>query len=249
MREARFEGKAALVTGAGSGLGRATAVKLAAEGALVHGFDVSAEGLAETGEQIGAAFAGQVGSVADRAACAAAVAAVVEAVGHLDVVVNSAGVIRMAEFTDIDPADWDRMMGINVTGTFNVCQAAVPMLLESGGNIVNIASVAGVIGQAYTVAYSASKGAVIQLTRAIAVEYAKTNLRVNAVAPGGIDTPLNLDLGMTEAMDFDFIARYAGHRGLAEAAEIADVVAFVASDEAKWLNGAIVSCDGGVSAG
>ena len=141
------------------------------------------------------------------------------------------------------------MLGVNVSGVFWCCQAAIPHLLETHGNIVNIASNAGLMGQAYTVAYSATKGAVVNMTRALAMEFIKQPIRINAIAPGGVDTAMTRNYSMPEDLDFSLMQRYIGFRDMADPAELANVIAFVASDEASRIHGAIIPVDGGLTAG
>jgi NAD(P)-dependent dehydrogenase (short-subunit alcohol dehydrogenase family) len=248
----RFEGRVALVTGAASGVGRATALRFASEGASVFGLDVDVEGLAKTGAEAHAA-GGRVCTgrfdVSRPAACHEAVAACIAEFGRLDALANVAGVSRFHLFEELDEAQWDFVLDVNLKGTAFMCQAALPHLVVSGGAIVNVASVAGLIGQAYTVAYCASKGGVVQLTRALAMEYVKNGVRVNAVAPGGIDTPMNEKLQFPDGMDWELVKPYTGRRGMCQPEEIAGAIAYLASDEAKFAHGSIFSIDGGVAAG
>ena len=181
----RFSGKVALVTGAASGIGRAIVLRLAEEGAEVFGHDIDGDGLEETAKLVGDAGGSmrrRQGDCSSRAECRGTVEECVGAYGRLDVLGNVAGIGHGEHFTDVSEEQYRRMMGVNVDGYFFTAQAALPHLLDSGGNIVNIASCAGLIGQAYTVVYCMTKGAVVQLTRALAMEYAKTPLRVNAIA-------------------------------------------------------------------
>jgi meso-butanediol dehydrogenase / (S,S)-butanediol dehydrogenase / diacetyl reductase len=141
------------------------------------------------------------------------------------------------------------MMGVNVDACFFLAQAAIPHLLETEGNIVNIASNAGLMGQAYTVAYCMTKGAIVQLTKALAMEYAKTPLRVNAIAPGGVDTSLSRNFQMPSDVDFELMARYTGFRAMGASDDIAAMFALVASDEGRSIHGAILSVDRGITAG
>ncbi|HEX7095730.1 MAG TPA: SDR family oxidoreductase [Acidimicrobiales bacterium] len=250
--EGRFDGKVALLTGAGSGIGRATTLRLAAEGASVFAVDVNPTTLDETAalaKELGATISTHVADVSSRDACLGAVRACVESLGRLDVLGNIAGVARCHHVTDVTPEEWDLIMGVNVNGPFWLSQAAIPHLLESSGNIVNIASNAGLMGQAYTVPYCVSKGAIVQLTRALAMEYVKTSLRVNAIAPGGVETNLVQTFSIPSDVDFELMARYTGHRGMAKPEEIAALFAFVASDEARNIHGAILSTDSGLTAG
>ncbi|MGH0030265.1 MAG: SDR family NAD(P)-dependent oxidoreductase [Myxococcota bacterium] len=247
----RYEGKVALVTGAASGIGRETALRLAAEGAKVYGADIDEAGSKETAERVRAAGGEmQTGrhDLTSRDDCFAAVAAAVAAFDRLDVLCNVAGVSQFHHFEEMTEKDWDFMMGINLSGVAFMCQAAIPHLKERRGAIVNVASVAGLIGQGYTVAYCAAKGGVVMLTRALAGEYIKGELRVNAVAPGGVKTPLNTKLNFPEGMDWDLAKRYMGWRGLCEPEEIAAAIAYLGSDEARFVNGAVLSVDGGISA-
>ena len=189
----RFEGKSCVVTGAASGMGRATTLQLASEGAQVLALDVNAEGLAKTAgkaSEAGFKLETHVVDVTDADQAAIAIGIALERFGKLDVLCNIAGVGGTQPLESISVDDWRRVMAINVDALFYLCQAAMPHLIETGGNIVNIASNAGLRGQAYMLAYSTSKHAVIGLTRTLALEFAHQGVRVNAICPGGTETPL-----------------------------------------------------------
>ncbi len=176
-------------------------------------------------------------------------AAAVEQFGGLDVLGNVAGIARAEHFPEVEERAYRQMMGVNVDGCFFLAQAAIPHLLERNGNIVNIASNAGLMGQAYTVAYCMTKGAIVQFTRALAMEYAKAPLRVNAIAPGGVDTALSRNFEIPDGLDFELMGRYTGFRKMGSADDIAAMFALVASDEGRSIHGAILSVDRGITAG
>ncbi len=248
----RFEGKAAVVTGAASGIGRATAIRIASEGGSVYGVDIDAAGLKQTAD-IAAAGEGRVRTgvhdLSRRAGCHEAVEAAVSHFGRLDTLANVAGVSRFQVYTELTEEQWDFLMGVNLKGVAFTSQAAIPHLTDTAGSIVNVASVAGLIGQAYTVAYCASKGGVVQLTRALAMEYIHAGIRVNAVAPGGVDTPMNTSMEFPDGMDWKLVQPYAGRRGMCKPEDVASAIAYLASDEARCVHGEILSIDGGVHAG
>ncbi|MCY3578591.1 MAG: SDR family NAD(P)-dependent oxidoreductase [bacterium] len=247
----RFAGKVALITGAGSGIGQATAVRLAEEGAIAVGSDINAAGLEETAGMIGegADFRSAVSDVRSRDACHELVASVVAEHGRLDVLCNIAGVARGHRVGDVDQEVWDLIFGVNVEGVFWMSQAALPHLEQSSGCIVNMASNAGLMGQAYTVPYCASKGAVIQITKAMAMETTRTGVRINAIAPGGVETNLAVSFGFPDNPDMELMGRYMGMRGMSQADDIASAVAYLASDEAHRIHGAVLSIDAGLTAG
>lgn len=246
----RFANRVALITGAASGIGRAVTLRLAAEGASVVAADVDASGLAGTAE--GAVDApGAVEAVAldvtDREACFAAVESCVDAHGRLDVLGNVAGVLAGGHMTEIDEFTYRRLMAVNVDGPFFMCQAAIPHLLETSGSIVNMASNAGVQGVPFIVPYSMTKGALVSMTQSLAMEYIKTPLRVNAIAPAGTDTQLATSFELPETVDLELAARMMGYRGVNEPEEVAALFAFVASDEATGIHGAVLRIDRGVT--
>ncbi len=247
----RFSGKVAVVTGAGSGIGRATAMRLAGEGAMVIGSDIDAGGLESTVEMIGegAGFHPVISDVRSRDACHELVASAVADHGRLDVLCNIAGVARGHRVGDVDQEVWDLILRVNVEGVFWMSQAALPHLESSGGCIVNMASNAGLMGQAYTVPYCASKGAVVLMTKAMAMEAMRTGVRVNAVAPGGVETNLAASFGFPDRADMELMGRCMGFRGMAQADDIASAVAYLASDEAHRIHGAVLSIDAGLTAG
>lgn len=243
----RFTDKVALVTGAARGIGRATAVRLAQEGATVACVDIDEAGLADTVAAIpgGRAHALRA-DLGDPASVRAAVAATVEAHGHLDVLCNIGGILRSGHTHEYPLDEWNRVIAINLTGTFVACQAAIPHLLKRRGNIVNMASTAAVAGHPWMAAYSASKGGILSMTRALATEYVKQKIRVNAVLPGGIDTPMHGDFAIPDGGDMTILAKMTPMVRYVGPEYAASVVAFLASDDARYINGSAIRVDGGM---
>ena len=245
----RLKGRRALVTGAASGIGRASALRLASEGAAVFCADIAAQGAAQTAKEIeaagGVAACGSV-DVSDFASCQSIVAAAVEALDGLDTLCNIAGILRPGHTTEIDMGVWDQTVAINLSGTFYMCRAALPILLEGGGAIVNMASAAALQGVPYNAAYCASKAGVVGLTQSLAAEYARRGVRVNCICPGGVQTPMTAKGLPVENMDPALMARIVPLMPrVAQPEEIAALVAYLASDESGYMTGTAVKIDGG----
>jgi NAD(P)-dependent dehydrogenase (short-subunit alcohol dehydrogenase family) len=243
----RFVGRAALVTGGASGIGRATVLRLAGEGADVFAVDVNAESLAGVRDQsagLSGSVTVRVGDVSTEVGVKAMVADAVAHLGRLEVVANVAGVLSFSHTHELALEEWDRLLAVNLTGTFLVCREALPHLLAGRGCIVNLASTAAHKGQPWASAYAASKGGVLALTRALAVEYAAQGVRVNSISPGAIDTPITAAFHLPEGADISLINRVTpiGKFGTPEG--IAAAIAYVASDEASHMNGADLLIDG-----
>jgi NAD(P)-dependent dehydrogenase (short-subunit alcohol dehydrogenase family) len=247
----RFTGSTAIVTGAGSGLGRATAARIAAEGGAVACLDLVAVAVEQTAADIagttGRARAYQV-DVADPVSVRAAVAAAARDLGRPSVVVTCAGIGKFANTHEMPFEEWSRIIAVNLTGTFLVVQAALPYLLDGGGSIVTIASNAGLQGVPYGAAYCASKGGVVQLTRALAAEFLGRGVRANCVAPGGIKTPLQKSFfELPAGADPEVFKKLMTPLGRSLPEEVAALVAFIASEEGRYMSGAIVAMDGGLT--
>lgn len=250
-----FAGRSILVTGASSGLGAACVRRFAAAGGQVYAAARDQERLAEVAASC-ADLPGEVRfgylDVGVPASCREAVAAAVAAYGRLDVLVNNAGRHDFRITGEVTEEQWAGDLAVNLGGAFFCSQAAIPHLLAAqggGGNIVNVASVAGVVGEAYSAAYTAAKHGVVGLTKALAVEHLRSPIRVNCVCPGGMDTPQVHTIDIPEAADFDLIMRVSATRGFMSADSVAAVVAFLASDDAAAVHGSIQVVDHGHLAG
>jgi NAD(P)-dependent dehydrogenase (short-subunit alcohol dehydrogenase family) len=247
----RFDGKVVLITGAGSGIGRSTALLFGSEGARVACADIDAAAAKNTVAEIRAAGGAAVElicDVTDEESVDAMVAGCVEAFGGLQIAINVAGVAGFVDTQTHSTEVWRRFMAINLDGTFFTSRAALPQLLANEKSaIVNVASVAAMIGQPYCAAYCASKAAVVGLTRSMAIEFLPKGLRVNCVCPGGVNTPLVDKVTFPENFDQALLARLTLNNRMCEPEEVADSIAFLASDAAGSINGTSLAVDFGLS--
>ena len=252
MNKGEFAGKVVLVTGAASGLGRAASMRFAAEGAKLCLVDLNSDGLAETAAGITEAGGEAVihsADLGDPANCAKAVASAVAAFGRLDVLCNIAGILRFHALGDVTPEDWNKLFSANVTAAFFMIQAAMPHLIKTKGNVVNIVSTAAFVGQAYTAPYAATKAALLSLTKSLAMEFMHAPVRINALAPGGMMTEMVQNVEFPEDADQSLIARYIGIRPPSQPEDIVEPLIFLASDRARSVHGACYNADNGITSG
>jgi 2-hydroxycyclohexanecarboxyl-CoA dehydrogenase len=244
----KLDGKIAIVTGAGQGIGRGIAEKLAAEGATVVVTDVNETTAKDTADAVGNGAVGIRADVTSRESVEAMVAQVQRQFGRIDVLVNNAGWDKASPFVDSEPADWDRVIAINLYGVLHTCQAVLPIMAGQGsGSVVNLGSDAGRVGSSGEAVYSAAKGGVIAFTKAIAREVARHGVNANAVCPGPTDTALFASMGGDNPKLREALTKAIPFRRLAQPADLANVVAFLASDEASYVTGQTVSVSGGLT--
>lgn len=241
----RFEGKSVLVTGAASGIGRATAILFANEGARVTIADRDEEGLAATLDLIGSGHRIGVFDAADTASCRDLVETA--AADGLDALCNIAGMLDWGPSEDFGEDRFERLMRINLFGVFATCRAALPHLVRTKGCIVNMASTAGLTGIPYSVAYSASKHGVVGLTKSLSAEFAARGVRINAVCPGHVDTPMGNRPPPEGEIDWALVMRAAPklEHGICHPDDVANAVAYLASDAARKITGTTLVIDGG----
>lgn len=251
----RVQDRVCIVTGAGSGIGEASAIRLAEEGGKVVCADINGAAAEATAAKIiaaGGVANGYTIDISKSDQCDAIVADTVSKYGSVDVLVNNAGVNLPGVFHEVTNETIDRTLNVNVKGAMFLSRASIPHMLKTGrGSIVNMSSVNGLVSEPFLSVYSASKGAVVMLTRGIALDYAKTGIRCNAICPGWVDTPINyahadmlggIDHVYSTISSFQPIGRPGTPR------EIANLVLFLASDEASFITGSVISADGGMTA-
>jgi 2-hydroxycyclohexanecarboxyl-CoA dehydrogenase len=245
---ATLENKVAIVTGAGQGIGKAIAEKLAWHGATVVVTDVNEETVNQTAASIGGGAIGIRADVTSRASVNAMVDQVRRDLGRIDVLVNNAGWDKASPFVDSDPDDWDRVIQINLYGVLNTSKAVLPVMAEQGfGSVINLASDAGRVGSSGEAVYSAAKGAVIAFTKATAREMARHQVNANCVCPGPTDTALFASMGGDDPKLREALTKAIPMRRLAQPYDLANMVAFFASDEADYITGQTVSVSGGLT--
>lgn len=257
MSAGRVAGKVCIVTGAGSGIGRAIAIRLAEEGGRVLCADIDGEAAARTRQEIGDAAdktdaASTTTDVSKSDQVDAMVGMAVEKWGRVDVLVNNAGVNLPGVLHEVSDETIDRTLAVNVKGQIYGCRAVIPHMLRQGsGSIINVSSVNGLVSEPYLTVYSASKGASVMLTKGVALDYAKQGIRCNVICPGWVDTPINYAHaemlgGLRHVYDTIDSFQPIGRPG--EPREIAHVALFLASDEASFMTGSVLSVDGGMTA-
>jgi NAD(P)-dependent dehydrogenase (short-subunit alcohol dehydrogenase family) len=250
----RLNGKRAFISGAGGGIGRATALKFAAEGAAVIVSDIRAATAEETAHAVtkaGGRAVTAIGDLTDPAAFEAIFSSAAQTLGGIDILFNNAGIIHPDDVGPVETplAAWNATISANLTSVFLACKYGIPHLLAAGGGaIVNNASLVALVGSAFPqIAYTAAKGGVLSMTRELAVMYARQNIRANAICPGPTATPL-VNAFMADPAAWDLRRPFMPMGRLGKPEEIANLVAFLASDEASYITGASYSIDGGISA-
>lgn len=244
--------RVAIVSGAASGLGLAVALKLAQKNTDVCLVDIDGETLAQAAEQVssyGVKVLAHRADLSETDACKTIVDVVITEFGRLDVLCNVAGVMMPSHTTEMSQDAFQKTLAVNLAAPFYLIQAAIPHLIEVDGAIVNVASAVGITAQAYNAAYCATKAGLIHMTKSLAMEYMKESIRINAVAPGGMMTPLALNMVNLRDPDPELLGRSSPLRGLVELEEVADMVAFLSSKKAHGYHGACIVIDKGMGAG
>lgn len=236
----RFADNVVLITGAAAGIGRAIAERLLAEGATVFAVDVNLDAMHDLAAQAPERVKLQYGNIALSEQAQQLVDDCAAAFGRIDALINCAGVIRLNHATEITDGDWQRIIDVNLSGTFFMCRAALPHLIASRGNIVNISSSSAIRGLPYGAAYAASKGGISAMTKALAVEYGKRGVRANTVCPANITTDMQKNSGLPADIDWDLLPRMMSLTGeMGTPADVAAIVATIASrTDGKHINGA-----------
>ena len=241
-------GKVALVTGAGSGIGQGCAQYLAEAGARVVIIDINQSAGEATQAEIGDGALFIRADVSSSDDCRHAIEEIVDRFGRINILVNSAGVIRRKSVVDLSEEEWDLVLDVSLKGTYLMSKYVIPVMERTGGSIVNIASGWGLKGGPQAAAYCAAKGGVVNLTRAMAIDHGPQNIRVNCVCPGDVDTPLLRSEAVQLGADTDKFMAEAADRPLARVGtplDIAKAVYFLVSDLSPWVTGAVVVVDGG----
>ena len=251
----KLTGQVAIVTGGGSGQGRATALLFAQEGAKVVIGDINEQGAAETAQMINRNEGGQAFSIKTDVTKSGDAQAMVDAAlrqyGRLDILINNAGATLFKGIDDTTEEDWDRIINTNLKSIFLGCKAAIPAMRKSGGgSIVNIASVAGLMGMPEHFVYCAAKAGAIHLTKSLALDHGRENIRINCICPGGVRTPmLNEVIDVNDPAQIDRVGKQHALGRIAEPEEIARVSLFLCTPDASFMTGAAVTVDGGIAAG
>jgi 2-hydroxycyclohexanecarboxyl-CoA dehydrogenase len=244
----RLDDKVTIVTGAGRGIGRGIVEKLAAEGAKVVVSDVDEESARETAGAIGGGAVGLRADVTSKESVEAMVDEVVDRFGRVDVLVNNAGWDKVEPFLKSNESDWERVIAINLYGTLHCCKAVLPLMVEQEyGKVVNIGSDAGRVGSSGEAVYSAAKGGIIAFTKTLAREMARYKINVNCICPGPADTPLFAEIGEENPKLKEALQKAIPFRRLALPQDLANAVAFLASDEAEYITGQTLSVSGGLT--